>query len=1087
MNSALLASTFDSIENFLATLADALQFDVLLYIFIGLFALLVIMTIIRLRFTYEVRAIRSFKKINKYFLKKPYINESNLVEFNRLMKKIPYQLRDRWQYFMLNREGLPSSYMTLYHCVEQPIKTSNYRSTIVMLKYICSICVVLCTLLSLFLIAGTLTGKSLVQALIIPMGFFILSQLYIYFLNAKFNAVSVDLYEYYLAFIRNLDKASASIPDYVDYELLFTDKEIRDGIPVLREYLEKRALLDKLAREKAKQNESERESFDFTNLGIDGSLLVERAMTTSQDYLNTRNRLKDEITKLEAEKDKYDAQYISVEKDSQRKLQAIKENLDRLQAQLDASANRIEANYIKKQQSAEKAKQAEIDKNLEDLHVKYAQQVQFLEAEIAKRKEAIEADKKDVSEQMDAEFATYNEKVYTILRNKIDQDDADELKVTRAELDSTRDKLASETQEKDNLKLTLDIKGQEIDTMQSKIDALNDKIAKLTSRDRRNIAKMYDENIELKKRVAELEEQTQNQTAVAVENAENVDAETAAEEDGEPVYYDANHNIVDFSQYYDENGWFKEFPKVYDADGNYYDFADYYDKYGNPLEQTEESAETDEANGNTENVETPVKDAPVETAENVENAEFAETANNEQAVENASVVEENETPAEESQTVEQEAQAAEPVFDENAAQGQPMIETQTTEEKIEQPQTISEAEIAPREEVASQENEQAAENAQESGEVVDESASVDENANAEDAQNDLTTAEIPADREEDMDDGDVVYYDKDGKPVDFEKYYDENGRFKEFPKVYDKDGNYYDFADYYDRDGNLLGENNEVSEDDIVPISVDEENEVIDDEPKNVETVEKSSAEHDAANTVVADEKPAKRGRGRPKKTESDDDKPKKRRATRVASDEKPATAKKTTSKSGSKSSAAGSKSGTKATAKSKTTATNGKSKSAAKNSATTQKSSAKKTTSKAKSGEKVEKKTATKKPSTKSNAKNKPTTTKKRVRKTPKDNEVKKTDEELDKLNGQINSENAILEAKQADLKKKISQTLSELQEKPTVDRDLEEIKEIMNRLKEQAAEAKKNGASEEEQKQINRSLGELLLAMANKQNSNK
>ncbi len=1010
MKSALLASTFDSIENFLATVADALQFDVLLYIFIGLFALLVIMTVIRLRSTYEVRAIKSFKKINKYFLKKPYINESNLVEFNRLMKKIPYQLRDRWQYFMLNREGLPSSYMTLYHCVEQPIKTSNYRSTIVMLKYICSICVVLCTLLSLFLIAGTLTGKSLVQALIIPMGFFILSQLYIYFLNAKFNAVSVDLYEYYLAFIRNLDKASASIPDYVDYELLFTDKEIRDGIPVLREYLEKRALLEKLAREEAKQNESERESFDFTNLGIDGSLLVERAMSTSQDYLNTRNRLQDEITKLEAEKDKYDAQYVSIEKDSQRKLQAIKENLDRLQAQLDASANRIEANYIKKQQSAEKAKQAEIDKNLEDLHVKYAQQVEFLEAEIAKRKEAIEADKKDVSEQMDAEFATYNEKVYTILRNKIDQDDADELKVTRAELDSTRDKLASETQEKDNLKLTLDIKGQEIDTMQSKIDTLNDKIAKLTSRDRRNIAKMYDENIELKKRVAELEGQAQNQTAVAENAAENTEA--ANDNDDEPVYYDANHNVVDFSQYYDENGWFKEFPKVYDAEGNYYDFADYYDKYGNPLEQTDESAGTEE---------TPVEEAPVENVENAETVDNTEVANNAETDDNSSVVEENETPVEDVQTFEQEPQVFEPVFDENA--------------------------------------------------------------NVEDAQNSLATAEIPADRVEDMDDGDVVYYDKDGNPVDFEKYYDENGRFKEFPKVYDKDGNYYDFGDYYDRDGNLLGENTQVSEDDIVPISVDEENESFDVETKNAEKVEKPAAEQAAANTIVADEKPAKRGRGRPKKTEDDDDKPKKGRATRASADEKPAT-KKTTTKSGSKS---GAKSGTRTTAKKKTTAASEKAKPASKSSTAAKKSSTTKTASKAKSGETAGRKTTAKKSSTKSNAKNKATTTKKRARKTPSDSKVKKSDEELDKLNGQINSENAILEAKQADLKKKISQTLSELQEKPTVDRDLEEIKEIMNRLKEQAAEAKKNGASKEEQQQINKSLAELLLAMSNKQNNNK
>lgn len=1062
MKSALLASAFDSLDNFLSTIADALQYDVLLYIFIGLFALLVIMTIIRLRFTYEVRAIKSFKKINNYFLKKPYINDSNLVEFNRLMKKIPYQLRDKWQYFMLNREGLPSSYMTLYHCVEQPIKTSSYKATIVMLKYISNVCVALCTLLCLFLVSGGLTGASLVQALIIPVGFFILTQLYIYFLNAKFNAVSVDLYEYYLAFVRNLDKASASIPDYVDYELLFTDKEIRDGIPVLREFLEKRALLDKIAREKAKQNENERESFDFTNLGIDGSLLVERAMTTSQDYLNTRNRVRDEITKLENEKEKYDAQYISLEKDSQRKLQAIKENLDRLQAQLEASANRIEANYIKKQQGQEKNKQAEIEKNLEDLHVKYAQQVQFLEAEIAKRREAIEVDKKNVLEQMDAEFATYNEKVYTLLRNKIDEDDADELKVTRAQLDETRDKLTNTTQEKDNLQLTLDIKGQEIDTMQSKIDMLNDKVAKLTSRDRRNIAKMYDENIELKTRVTELESQLAATTRVENTNSE-------------PVYYDSEGNVVDFSQYYDENGAFKEFPKVYDAEGNYYDFAEYYDKYGNPLDKDETDGEggaavasaapVDETGASEPQVEeTQTEEAQVETQayEPVEPAYEAPSEFTE------------ETPVEESQTWQ--AQAEEPQSESSEMNEAEQRDYDDMYSKLfgnSQEESAPQQEARPHEvyeTIADVLNDEQVGNGQNPVENVtyDDESSVQDNQNA------------AAEQAYGQDEDDVVYYDVYGNPVDFEQYYDENGRFKEFPKVYDKYGNYYDFADYYDKYGNLLSDVGAVNEDDITPISEDEEHEIIShesednepnsgaagvvnkayaqpesygakvSEPQPVEPAKKPSVTSQTAQPVAAAtvaDQPVKRGRGRPRKVQTDDtdetEKPKKRRATRVSTKKTPA--KKTTKTTAKKStsSAAGTK-----TAASKSTAA----------------------------------KNDTKKKTTKSGTKNKTTTKTRAKRKTQAKPDVKTIDDELDQLNGQINSEFAILEQKQADLKNKISQTLSELQERPTVDRDLDEIREIMNKLKAQAAEAKKNGFSKEEQQQINRSLAELLRAMANK-----
>ena len=1038
MNTALLA-VFDSIENFLATISDALEFDILMWVFLGVFGFLVILSLIRLRFTYEVRAIKSFKKINKYFLKKPYINDSNLVEFNRLMKKIPYQLRDRWQYFMLNRKGLPSEEMTLYHCVEQPIKTSNYRSTIVMLKHITNICCVLCVVLSFFALGSNnvMTPIALVRGLIIPAMFFILCQLYIYFLNAKFNANSVDLYEYYLSFIRNLDKASASIPDYVDYELLFTDKEIRDGIPVLREYLEKRALLDKLAREKAKQAENEREEFDFRSLGIDGALLVERAMSTSQDYINSRNKLKDEITKLEAQKDKYNDQYITVEKDNQKKLQAVKENLARLQGQLESSANRIESNYIKKQQDQEKAKQAEIEKNLEDLNVKYAQQVKFLEDEISKRQQEIESDKKSVAEQMDAEFDTYNEKVYTILRNKIDQDDADALKVTRAELDATRDKLANTTQEKDNLALTLDVRQQEIDTLNSSIEALNDKIAKITSKDRRNIAKMYDENIQLKQRVEELEAQIQP----AVE--ENVE-ETASDE---VVYYDAEGNVVDFSQYYDENGKFKEFPKVYDADGNYYDFAEYYDEYGNPL-NTEESGDDEDGEGVV-----PAQEVAEETSESEES----------------------------------------------------VLDDESQDETATQQESVEENEI-PQEEVAEMPQEEIAE------EVVEEVAEpqeIEENVESEEP----AVEEYSEESSED-----VVYYDENGNVVDFEQYYDEEGRFKEFPKVYDADGNYYDFADYYDRDGNLLEQGvDEVSEEEIVPI---EENEVepieevqeVAEEQQVAQPSEEANAEVTpiVANVENAEEPKAeeiqeqpKRKRGRPRKVQSEDGepaekKPAKRQMTRIKdekaedkqktakkekeekTEEKP-TAKKSTKKSTSK----------KSTTK-KTSSKVEEKKEEPKKVETEKKTTSKKasTTKKASGNKKSSTSTTKKSAEEKSNKSTKKTEAKKNSKSNVKraKPKTKKVDEDLDSIAGQIDSENAKLEQKQADLKDKITKTLSELNDKPTVDRDLEEIKDIIKNLKNQASEVNKagNGLSEEEQKtinkQINKSLSELLMIMANK-----
>ena len=1088
-----LLSVFDSIENFLATIAEALKFDILLWVFLGVFGVLVIMTLIRLRFTYEVRAIKSFKKINKYFMKKPYINESNLVEFNKLMKKIPYQLRDRWQFYMLNREGLPSGEMTLYHCVEQPIKTSNYKSTILMLEYIVKMCTAICLVLCLFAVgsASVLSALTLVRVLIIPVLFYILCELYIYFLNAKFNVNSVDLYEYYLSFIRNLDKASASIPDYVDYELLFTEKEIRDGIPVLREYLEKRALLDRLAREKAKQNESERENFDFTSLGIDGSLLVERAMNTSQDFLNSRNKLKDEIVKLESHKDKYNEQYIEVEKDHQRKLQTVKENLARLQAQLEASSNRIEANYIKKQQNQEKAKQLELEKNLEDLNIKYAQQMKFMEDEINKRQVEIEEDKQKVYEQMDAEFETYNEKVYTIIRNKIDENDADDLKVTRAELDDTRDKLARETQEKENLLLTLDIKQQQIDTLQSSIDALNEKLDKISSRDKRNVAKIYEENEQLKEQLAKLQQQPIENSQVVDTYDNTVDNETAEDNLGaeeEVTYYDKDGNVVDFSQYYDENGYFKEFPKVYDKDGNYYDFADYYDKYGNPInnDTQEENVDSTDSADSEEEVTYYDKDGNVVDFSQYydENGYFKEFPKVYDKDGNyydfADYYDKYGNPLNNETNENQEENLQQNSTDENLNEG------------VEASQNI-ENEL-PKEDSLNSENLDTIDNEPKTELVTEQTVVSDENAN-----NEVENKQEPVEQTE-YSDNDVVYYDKDGNVVDFEQYYDENGKLKEFPKVYDKDGNFYDFADYYDRDGNLLSS-----------VKTDEE------EPKKVENLEAN------ANSEVVEAPKKKRGRPKKVQTEGEDKdqkveepktKPKSTRkttATKTGTTKKSTTAKKTKNGEDNQGAEKKTRSRTRKTSVKKDKPVNPENvsdkataevdsknvdtKPKTTKPKTTKASSTKKTTSstkKDKTQEEDAKKKTTKKSTNsgtkpKSSTKKSTATTKKSG--TKKANEkVSKNDEDLDSLSNQIDSENAKLEKKQADLKNKITQTLSELQEKPTVDRDLEDIKNIIKKLKRQANEVNKseNGLSASEQKeinkQINKSLSELLMIMANK-----
>ena len=1162
MFSMLNLAIFDSIVAFFESIASTLQYEYLLYVLVGAFVLYAIMTFIKTRFSYEVRAIRSFKKINKYFLKKPYINETNLVEFNKKMKKLPYQLRDRWQYFMLNREGLPSDYMTLYHCVEQPIKTSSYNSTVTLARSLSTIVIVIGFILGLLVSAQeALSVYNLARAIACPLIFFLLSEVYIIFLRSRFNALSIDLYEYFIVFTRNLDKASVSIPDYIDYELLFTNKEIREGIPVLREYLEKKALMEQVALEKAKSNLEEREKFDFEKYGIDGSLVLERAMETTQDYLNNRRRLLEEIAKLEHEKEKNNESYVDAEKDAQKKLQAIKENLERMQMLMEESASRIEQNYIKKQQADEIKKRDQINKDLDDMRLKFGQEMQFLEKEIKKREDEINDGKNTVQEAMNSEFETYSQKVYTSIKNQLDEDNADELSLTKQELIRTKEIVEKDEQQLENKNVELELKQQQIDTLRSEYEKVSGDLEKFVSTDRRGVKELYRQNSEMQGKVQSLRDlviaykKNNNETIYFDENGNFVDidsykddkgkfkelpkvydengnfidfsqfynkrgqllnnveeapvlsnflpseevekaeevveeneipgevdesaefveepeiveepetaveeiAETEeeiaeepeeesegeleeeAQESDEPVYYDENGNVVDFAQYYNEDGSFKEFPKVYDADGNYYDFADYYDKYGNPLPQEGED-DGEEIPGEIE--------------------EFEETEKNE-------AEEEIEEPVETVEEIQNEEKLDEfAITDEDIAQA----EAEYEQELLNQEQL---------QEVAEEQEEIQEEQPQEENIILDEEQSGDTDSQEE-----------------------IVYYDAEGNPVDFEQYYNEDGTLKEFPKVYDAEGNYYDFADYYDVYGNPLPQNQSKAES-IGIVAVEEQPKRKRGRPPKNKTVEEQPKRKI---TRLGEEESAPRKRGRPAKVKEETvvETPKKR--GRPAKTKEVENVVETTPKKRgrpSKKSQEEVKPAKKSMAKKEDETPKRRGRPAKENEETVietprkrgRPAKAKDNANKAdvapkKRGRPAKTSQEEAKPAKKSMAKKEDETPKRRGRpkgstknsddkQSPKKRATRIKKDALAELDSKINEESEKLKKQQSELKSQISQTLSELQATNANDSNLAELKEIVARLKAQASEAKKNGLSKEEQQQINKSLAELLRAMAQK-----
>ena len=331
----MLLGVIDNIWDFFLKLTqNGLTKDLLFYISLGFIMFMVIYFMIKSRYAYEGRLNRSLEKLNRWLYNHAQIDENNLVEFNRLMKTSPKLLRYHWQQYMLYREQAPSYYMSMYNCIEKPLHTSSYTANIKNYMGICGATMLVTFLLTLLNYGKTaLTVEAIAISLIAPAIIMIFSVVFVMMLRTTQNFTLSSLYQNFHLFDRYIDKASTTIPKYVDFEVLFTRKEIKGGIPVLNEYLEKRARQEAEELEKARQNAVEHETYDFEKTGIDGSLILDRAMKESEIYLNTRQRILAQIQQYDSEIESLKRNYENTSKDYQRKLQASKENIERLREQ----------------------------------------------------------------------------------------------------------------------------------------------------------------------------------------------------------------------------------------------------------------------------------------------------------------------------------------------------------------------------------------------------------------------------------------------------------------------------------------------------------------------------------------------------------------------------------------------------------------------------------------------------------------------------------------------------------------------------------------------------------------------------------
>lgn len=469
---SMLGGVLESIQEFLMSVM-LISPDILLYLFGGLELLFILASAVRLVWCYEDRSMRAMKRINKYLKSNPKVNDDNLIEFHKKMKKLPRRIRDRWQLFMLEREGSPSRYMTVEYCVKRPL----YNSAITMNQKQIGYATVILAVLGFILALSNLTANNaagsvaaiLLEALIVPAIVAVMGSIYVMILHLKYTNVNHDFYDMFTAFVRNIDKATNTMPDYVDYELLFTKKEIERGIPVLREYLEKRAMEEQRLLEKAKREDVNHSPYDFSSLGVNGEQLIERAVNESEKFLIEKIQTQNEITELEKQLQKSSANMEEIERDANRKLQAIKENLERLDKAMSETTNRVEINYNRRQADAEMEKKLLLEKDMETMLGKEQVAADALKVEIQKRKETIEENKKAVEDALKSEYDTFATKVYDELNEKITRDNSEQLHEMEMTIARLKAKVKEFTRDIEKKESVIEARNLEIDNMRQQL------------------------------------------------------------------------------------------------------------------------------------------------------------------------------------------------------------------------------------------------------------------------------------------------------------------------------------------------------------------------------------------------------------------------------------------------------------------------------------------------------------------------------------------------------------------------------------------------------------------------------------------
>lgn len=503
-----------TLRTFFSQFTEALGFDGYLGLVLGVEAFFILLFVIKSAFSYEARLKRVIDKCNKWLFKNKKIDTNNIKEFNSIIKKGPKRLVYYWQQYILYREGGPSAYLSEENIIDKPLKTSSWLSNIKNLG-------MLTVVWSIFAFIFGASSQSavvfdinaIVIALVLPCLSALLGVVAIIILKARRVMNLDDIYHIYHLFSRFLTNATVDLTPYLDFNLLFTQKEIENGNPQLREYYEARARKIKEEFEEAQKNDVPLQTYEFENVGVDGSLLLNRAMRESEVYINKKIATLSQIAQIESQKEALKRNYEDVQMSLQRQIQASKENIQKLIEQQAATTNRIEAGLLKNQQQKEVNKNAQLQKDYEKEEERYLRSKGELDEELEKLKAVLDQGVTEVQKAMSNEYQTFFEKVMKSAFQVAEQ----RVKEEKLNLVNERDK-----------------NEEELISVQTQIKRLKD------------------ENDTLRDRLAKYDENYQQQTS-----------------EDEQGHYDENGNyIYSDGSYHDTNGLFHDVDgKVYNMNG----------------------------------------------------------------------------------------------------------------------------------------------------------------------------------------------------------------------------------------------------------------------------------------------------------------------------------------------------------------------------------------------------------------------------------------------------------------------------------------------------------------------------------------